>query len=87
MGPQGGPGPFSHFFNLFGRFRGREAFQRFPGARTSVLTKYQPKRTHLDPIHHIFHDFGCVSLHGTPMTSSAPRDARRIRPLEDTLEF
>ena len=62
-GPQGPPrapraqGHFSHFSVFFGCFRGRGAFQGVPGGRGSVLTKYEPKRTHLDLIHHIFDDF------------------------------
>ena len=62
-GPQGppraprAPGHFSHFSVFFCRFEGREAFHRVPGDHGSVLTKYQPKRTHLDPVHPIFDDF------------------------------
>ena len=53
----GGPRAFFAFFFVFmffGRFKKGEAFH---GGRSYLLTKYQPKRTHLDPIHHIFDDF------------------------------
>ena len=57
QGPGGVRGHFSHFFMFFGRFRGREAFQRVPGGRSYLLTKYELKRTHLDLIHLILDDF------------------------------
>ena len=44
-------------FCVFGRFGGPEAFQRLPGGRGSLLTKYEPKLPHLDLIHPIFDDF------------------------------
>ena len=58
-GPPSG-GPWGHLFASFCnfcRFRGPEAFQRLPGGRGYLLTKYEPKRTHLDLIHAIFDDF------------------------------
>ena len=69
-GPPGAPGAprappgrgsrgglFLHVFQFFGCFRGPEAFQRVPGGRGYLLTKYEPKWTHLDLIHAIFDDF------------------------------
>ena len=40
---------------VFQKLSGRSC--RVPGGRSYLLTKYQPKRTHLDPIHLIFDDF------------------------------
>ena len=48
---------FCDVFSVLGAGRHSRDFQRVPGGRGSVLTKYQPKRTHLDPIHHMFDDF------------------------------
>ena len=54
--PMGGPWGLFFVFVVFfvSRFRGPEAFQRLPGGRGYLLTKYEPKRTHLDLIHATF---------------------------------
>ena len=38
-------------------FGWREAFQGVPGGCSYLLTKYQPKRTHLAPVPHILEDY------------------------------
>ena len=40
-----------HFWILYGVPEAREVSRKLPGARSSVVLEYGPKRTHGDPIH------------------------------------
>ena len=42
---------------------GLEAFRGVPGGRGYIVTKFQPKRRHLDLFHARFHDFAQFSYH------------------------